>query len=75
MSKHSQDASLPDDDVVDTFAEWCEAKRISPATGRRLLTSGQGPNFIRLSPRRIGIRRKDDRAWLKARTECGGAAA
>lgn len=63
--------ALPDDDVVDPFSAWCEAKGISPATGRRLLTSGDGPSFIRLSQRRIGIRRRDDRAWLNSRTHHG----
>ena len=66
--------SLPDDDIVDSFHSWCEAKNISPATGKRILKSGEGPAIVRLSARRIGIRRRDDRAWLKARTERPSAA-
>jgi predicted DNA-binding transcriptional regulator AlpA len=61
--------TLPDDDVVDPFKAWCAANHISEATGRRLIERGDGPAIVRLSARRIGIRRKDNRAWLESRTE------
>jgi predicted DNA-binding transcriptional regulator AlpA len=60
---------LPDDDVVDPFKVWCSERGFSESTGRRLIDSGEGPAVVRLSARRIGIRRKDNRAWLAARTE------
>lgn len=60
---------LPDDDVVDPFKRWCAERGFSEATGRRLVASGDGPPIVRLSARRIGVRRKDSRAWLEARTE------
>jgi hypothetical protein len=66
--------SLPDDDVVDSFRDWCIACDISEDTGRRLIANGQGPAIVRLSTRRIGIRRKDNRLWLAARTEQPAAA-
>jgi hypothetical protein len=61
--------TLPDDDVVDSFKDWCIACDISEDTGRRLIANGVGPAIVRLSERRIGIRRKDNRAWLESRTE------
>jgi hypothetical protein len=66
---NKQQRQLPDDDVVDSFAAWCAANHISEATGRRLIASGGGPAIVRLSARRIGICRKDNRTWLEARTE------
>lgn len=60
---------LPDDDVVDPFKVWCSERGFSESTGRRLIESGDGPAIVRLSARRIGVRRKDGRAWLEARTE------
>lgn len=71
----NKQTSLPDDDVVDSFKDWCAARSLSEDTGRRLIASGQGPAIVRLSARRIGIRRKDNRAWLEARTERPQAAA
>jgi len=52
-----------------TFGEWCALNRISPATGRRLLKSGKGPQVIRLSDRRIGISVGANSAWQAARSE------
>jgi predicted DNA-binding transcriptional regulator AlpA len=50
-----------------SFAQWCALNGISPATGRRLLKSGQGPTRIRLSDRRIGISVAANAAWQEAR--------
>ena len=63
-----------DDDAVITFAEWCGLCGFSHMTGRRLIVKGGAPPIIRLSERRIGIRRSDHRKWLKARTEQPSAA-
>jgi hypothetical protein len=55
-------------DRVMTFREWCDERRISPSTGRRLIASGNGPAVIKLSQRRIGISVRADRAWLASRS-------
>jgi hypothetical protein len=57
----------PDDRVL-TFAEWCELNRISPATGRRIISTGAGPVVTRLSERRIGITVGANRRWRDARS-------
>ena len=57
----------PDDRVL-TFREWCEVNRFSPATGRRIIASGNGPTVTHLSTRRIGIRVGHNRQWLDARS-------
>ena len=58
--------SLADDQVL-TFHEWCALNRISERTGRRILASPGGPQTVQLSPRRVGIRVADNRAWQRAR--------
>jgi hypothetical protein len=59
------------DDVVLTFAEWCQLMSISPATGRRIRRKardlGDGPKFVKLGPERVGITLRDARAYLAAR--------
>jgi hypothetical protein len=52
-----------DDDAVMTFMEWCDLNGFSRATGIRIKNSGNGPRFIQMSPRRIGITRRDNRIW------------
>jgi hypothetical protein len=52
---------------VMSFAQWCALNGISPATGRRLLRSGQGPIITRLSDRRIGITVGNNRRWQESR--------
>jgi hypothetical protein len=47
-------ASLDDDEVL-TFEQWIRLNKVSPATGWRILRSADGPTFVQLSPRRIGI--------------------
>jgi hypothetical protein len=58
--------SLADDQVL-TFHEWCALNRISERTGRRILASPDGPQTMQLSPRRVGIRVADNRAWQQSR--------
>jgi hypothetical protein len=55
-------------DRVTSFLAWCRRIGVSPATGRRLLSSGEGPRITRLSARRIGVRERDHVAWLDARS-------
>jgi hypothetical protein len=58
---------LADDNQVLTFKEWCALNRISARNGRRLLQKGEGPVVTRLSPRRIGITRRNNRIWQEDR--------
>jgi hypothetical protein len=57
----------PDDRVL-TIREWCQANRISLATGRRIIGSGKGPVVTRLSERRLGITVGNNRRWREARS-------
>jgi hypothetical protein len=58
---------LPDDNEVMTFAQWCEAASFSQRTGRRVITAPGGPVITRISPRRIGVTRRNHRLWLASR--------
>jgi hypothetical protein len=55
------------DDCVMTFAEWCAVNSFSIATGRRIKASGNGPNFLNLSERRIGVTVGENRRWQESR--------
>jgi hypothetical protein len=57
-----------DDDAVLTFKEWCAVDGFSERQGRRILTGGTGPVVTRISDRRIGISRRNNRAWLESRS-------
>jgi hypothetical protein len=65
--KSKQNSAGWSDDEVRSFRAWCEACGISPATGRRIVKSGQGPVITRLSDRRIGVRGRHHRKWLDER--------
>jgi hypothetical protein len=69
QSEHrgSELARALEDDRVMTFRTWCEINDFSQATGRRLRKSGQGPAFVRLSDRRIGVTVGANRAWQASR--------
>jgi hypothetical protein len=69
IERHRRDADrqpYPDDHRVLTFRQWCELNGISLATGRRLLNAGNGPVFLQLSPRRIGVTVAANRAWQQS---------
>jgi prophage regulatory protein len=55
-------------DRVMTLAEFAAAAGISIATVHRRIADGTGPRTIRLSERRLGVRVRDYRAWLDARS-------
>jgi hypothetical protein len=57
-----------DDDAVLSVREWCLINGIGERNGRRLLREGLGPKVTHLSPRRIGIRRRDNKEWQQERT-------
>jgi predicted DNA-binding transcriptional regulator AlpA len=58
-----------DNQRVLSFKQWCALNGISVPTGRRLLDAGNGPEIIRLSPRRIGVTLAANAAWQEARTK------
>ncbi|MFE1602992.1 helix-turn-helix transcriptional regulator [Methylobacterium sp. ID0610] len=55
------------DDVVVRFRDACREAGISPSTMRRRMDAGDGPKFIKLSARCLGVRRGDLRQWLASR--------
>jgi hypothetical protein len=60
--------SLQHDNQVLTFRQWCALNGFSPRTGRRILDAPDGPEIVRLSPRRIGITIHANREWQESRT-------
>jgi predicted DNA-binding transcriptional regulator AlpA len=55
------------DDRVLTFDEWCAVNNFSRSTGQRIRRGGQGPRFIQLSEKRIGVTVSENRRWQKSR--------
>lgn len=49
-------------------AEFCDRYLVRPRTAQRWRTTGEGPNFVRLGPRRVAYRLTDCEAWAAART-------
>ena len=56
-----------------TAAEASKLLTVSIPVMERWRRAGCGPQFIRLSVRRVGYRLSDLRSWLAARTEGGDA--
>jgi hypothetical protein len=56
-----------DDDRMLTFDEWCQLNSFSASTGQRLIASGEGPVFVRLSARRKGVTVGENRRWQQGR--------
>jgi hypothetical protein len=69
LSKRWSHLPAADDDAVLTFREWCALNGFSARTGRRILTAPGAPVVTRLSPRRIGITRANNRRWQASRAE------
>jgi hypothetical protein len=69
--QHLRQWLAEDPDAVFTFKEWCVVNGFSPRTGRRILASGKGPVVTRLSAKLIGVSRRNNRAWLEARSREG----
>lgn len=55
------------DHAVLTFLQWCALNGFSEATGRRIIKAGNGPPFIQLSERRIGVTVGNNRTWQATR--------
>ena len=68
LSERAAQLLADDDDVILTFREWVALNGFSARTGRRILDAPGGPIVTRLSPRRIGITRANNRRWLESRS-------
>jgi hypothetical protein len=55
------------DHRVLSFRQWCELNGFSVATGRRLISAGEGPIITQLSARRIGITIANNCTWQASR--------
>ena len=58
---------LPDDDRVMSFSAWCQLNNFSQSTGERLRKTGRGPQFVRISDRRLGVTVRENRRWQLSR--------
>jgi predicted DNA-binding transcriptional regulator AlpA len=47
------------------FRDWIKLAGVSSATGWKLLHSGEGPKWIRIGEKRIGIRVADHIKWIE----------
>jgi predicted DNA-binding transcriptional regulator AlpA len=70
--EHHSIPSTEDNDRVMSLPEFARDCGLSLATVRRRIADGTGPRIVRLSPRRVGVRVRDRRHWLDARTVGGG---
>jgi hypothetical protein len=62
-------------DKIMTLAEWRTLRRISASTERRMRKAGLGPKLVRISAGLIGVRVRDDIAWMEAGgTSCASGA-
>jgi hypothetical protein len=68
-------ASVPDNDhCVMSFAQWCAINGFSLATGRRIISAGNGPVLTQLSERRVGVIVANNRTWQASRARGATAA-
>jgi len=70
-----QPLAAPDDDEILSLICLAAMLGISPRTAQRKMSEGGWIPFVKLSDRRIGFRRADVRAFLKARTYSSTSAA
>jgi hypothetical protein len=56
-----------DDDRVMSFDDWCNLNGFSRSTGQRIVASGNGPRFIKLSEKRKGVTIGENRRWQESR--------
>lgn len=53
--------------IVLPFNAACEIADLSRSTMYRLINAGRGPRVLKLSERRVGVRRDDLDTWLAGR--------
>lgn len=63
---HSAPAFADDDEVLN-FKAWCSLNAISTKTGRRILAGATPPVVTRLTDKKIGITRGNNRRWQASR--------
>jgi predicted DNA-binding transcriptional regulator AlpA len=61
------DGVSADGDRVLSFMQWCEINGFSRSTGQRIIKAGNGPRFIQLSEKRIGLTITENRRWQQSR--------
>jgi hypothetical protein len=54
--------------IIHTLAEAAQISRVSLRTFERLISIGEGPPILKLSPRRRGVSDPALCAWLKSRS-------
>jgi len=64
---HGQPLSAHHPNQILLFLDWCRLNGLSERTGRRILTSGNGPVITQLSPNRIGITVGNNARWQQSR--------
>ena len=57
----------PQSNNVLPLATACKIADLSRSTMYRLINAGRGPRVLKLSERRVGVRRDDLDAWLAGR--------
>ena len=57
---------ITNEDQVLTFAEWVALNKIGERTGRKIISSGNGPVITALTERRIGITVRNNRKWQQS---------
>ena len=62
------------DNMFLTESEFSERFKVPARTAQRWRTTGDGPPFIRLGPRRIAYRLSDVERWATSRTFASRAA-
>lgn len=62
-----------DADAGLTFKQWCQVNGFSTSTGHRIRRAGEGPRFVRISPRRVIVTRRENRKWQDSRPVTTGA--
>ncbi|MGY4460898.1 helix-turn-helix transcriptional regulator [Bradyrhizobium sp. LB13.1] len=67
MSQKQEIPSYIEADRVLSFDDWCKLNGFSRSTGQRLIASGNGPTFIKLSERRKGVTVAENRRWQVSR--------
>ena len=56
------------DEVLLTEREFSERYKVPPRTAQRWRSTGDGPPFVRLGPRRVAYRPSDVERWAASRT-------
>jgi predicted DNA-binding transcriptional regulator AlpA len=61
--------AMAEDDELMTEEQVAKLLTVSVSTVKRLRVSGEGPRYIRISPRVVRYRRQDVLDWMQRQTE------